>query len=325
MRGIILHTASSVLRLVPESKTTDRAKRESGAAEGRAAEGGAAEGRHGYRLGLRAVLPLLPAVLAFGVSFGVLAQAAGMGASASIVMSLTTFAGSAQFAVVSVLGAGGTAAAAIGAAVLLNARYAPMALAAAPVFRGGKLRRLLEAQLLVDESWALARREGGFDRRVLIGAGAGLYVGWTGGTAIGVVAGDSLADPATLGLDAAFPALFLALLAPLLKNRDALAAALLGAGIAICLTPITPAGIPVIAATAACLVGLRRPAAAQAPSYGERPPAVPDAEADMRGERSAAARSADSAAGGERSAAARSADSPARDGRASVAPEGARP
>ena len=224
-------------------------------------------------------MPLLPAVLAFGVSFGVLAQAAGMGASASIVMSLTTFAGSAQFAVVSVLGAGGTAAAAIGAAVLLNARYAPMALAAASVFRGGKLRRLLEAQLLVDESWALARREGGFDRRVLIGAGAGLYVGWTGGTAIGVVAGDSLADPATLGLDAAFPALFLALLAPLLKNRDALAAALLGAGIAICLTPITPAGIPVIAATAACLVGLRRPAAAQAPSYGERPPAAPDASA----------------------------------------------
>jgi branched chain amino acid efflux pump len=258
--------AGSVLRLVPEPETAGRAERKR-AAEDRAA---------GYRLGLRAVMPLLPAVLAFGVSFGVLAQAAGMGASASIVMSLTTFAGSAQFAVVSVLGAGGTAAAAIGAAVLLNARYAPMALAAAPVFRGGKLRRLLEAQLLVDESWALARREGGFDRRVLIGAGAGLYVGWSGGTAIGVVAGDSLADPATLGLDAAFPALFLALLAPLLKNREALAAALLGAGIAICLTPITPAGIPVIAATAACLVGLRRPAAVHAPSYHERPPAAAD-------------------------------------------------
>lgn len=257
MRALILHTATSVLRFMPESKTSEK--------------------RHdGYRLGLRAVMPLMPAVLAFGVSFGVLAQAAGMGASASIVMSLTTFAGSAQFAVVSVLGAGGTAAAAIGAAVLLNARYAPMALAAASVFRGGKLRRLLEAQLLVDESWALARREGGFDRRVLIGAGAGLYVGWSGGTAIGVIAGDSLADPATLGLDAAFPALFLALLAPLLGNRDALAAALLGAGIAICLTPITPAGIPVIAATAACLVGLRRPAAAQAPSYDERPPAAPE-------------------------------------------------
>jgi 4-azaleucine resistance transporter AzlC len=279
MRALILHTASSVLRLVPESKTAERAKRESWAAKGPAAEGAPTAGSAawhagGYRAGLRAVLPLLPAVAAFGISFGVLAQAAGMGAEASIVMSLTTFAGSAQFAVVSVLGAGGTAAAAIGAAVLLNARYAPMALAASSAFRGGRLRRLLEAQLLVDESWALSRREGGFDRRVLIGAGAALYVGWSGGTAVGVVAGDSLADPATLGLDAAFPALFLALVAPLLRSRDALAAALLGAGIAICLTPITPAGIPVIAATAACLVGLRRPAAAPAPSYEERPPAA---------------------------------------------------
>jgi predicted branched-subunit amino acid permease len=173
-------------------------------------------------------------------------------------MSLTTFAGSAQFAVVSVLGAGGTAAAAIVAAILLNARYAPMALAAADVFRGGPLRRLLEAQLLVDESWALAQRDGRFDRRVLIGAGLGLYAGWNTGTVIGVVAGDSLADPATLGLDAAFPALFLALLAPLVRDRTTLAAALIGAGIALALTPVTPAGIPVIAATAGCLAGLSR-------------------------------------------------------------------
>ena len=212
----------------------------------------------GYGAGLRAVMPLLPAVLAFGVSFGVLAEAAGMGGTASIVMSLTTFAGSAQFAAISVLGAGGTAAAAIAAAVLLNTRYGPMALSAASVFRGGRLRRLLEAQLLVDESWALAQRDGKFDRRIMLGAGLGLYAGWSGGTAIGVVAGDSLADPATLGLDAAFPALFLALLAPLVRDRTALAAALVGAGIALALTPLTPAGIPVIAAAAACLVGVRR-------------------------------------------------------------------
>jgi 4-azaleucine resistance transporter AzlC len=214
--------------------------------------------RRGYGAGLKAVTPLLPAVLAFGVSFGVLAQAAGFGGTASIVMSLTTFAGSAQFAAVSVLGAGGTVAAAIAAAVLLNARYGPMALSAASAFRGGWLRRLLEAQLLVDESWALSQRDGGFDRRIRIGAGLGLYVGWSGGTAVGVVAGDSLADPATLGLDAAFPALFLALMVPLLRDRRAVAAALLGAGIALSLTPITPAGIPVIAAIAACLVGVRR-------------------------------------------------------------------
>jgi 4-azaleucine resistance transporter AzlC len=215
-------------------------------------------GLGGYGPGLRAIAPLLPAVLAFGLSFGVLAQSAGMEGWASIVMSLTTFAGSAQFAAVSVLGGGGTAVAAIVAAILLNARYGPMALAAADVFRGGTVRRLLEAQLLVDESWALSQRDGRFDRRILIGAGLGLYVGWSAGTAIGVVAGDSLADPATLGLDAAFPALFLALLAPLVRDRTSLAAALIGAGVALALTPITPAGIPVIAATIGCLVGARR-------------------------------------------------------------------
>ena len=240
MRAVFLHTARTVLASMPDTTVIDRPR------------------LGGYRAGLRAVTPLLPAVLAFGVSVGVLSQAAGFDGAASIVMSLTTFAGSAQFAVVSVMSAGGTAAAAIVAAVLLNARYGPMALSAAGAFRGGWLRRLLEAQLLVDESWALSQRDGGFDRRVLIGAGLGLYAGWSGGTAIGVVAGDSLADPATLGLDAAFPALFFALLARLVLSRRGMAAALLGAGIALTLTPLTPAGIPVIAATAACLVGLRR-------------------------------------------------------------------
>ena len=210
-----------------------------------------------YRDGVRAILPLMPAIVAFGASFGVLARAAGVDALAAVVMSATTFAGSAQFAVVSVLGAGGTAAAAIGAAVLLNGRYVPMAVAASGAFRGGPVRRLLEAQLLVDESWALSSRDGGFDRKVLVGAGGLLYLGWNAGTAIGVIAGDSLADPATLGLDAAFPALFLALLVPLLRHRSTpVVAALLGAAIALALTPITPAGVPVIAATAACAVGL---------------------------------------------------------------------
>ena len=216
---------------------------------------------------MRVMLPLMPAIVAFGASFGVLARAAGIDSLAALVMSATTFAGSAQFAVVSVLGAGGTAAAAIGAAVLLNARYAPMALAASGAFRGGPLRRLLEAQLLVDESWALSSRGGGFDRKLLLGAGGILYVGWNAGTAIGVLAGDSLADPATLGLDAAFPALFLALLAPLVRSggRNPVAAAVMGAGIALALTPMTPAGVPVIAATAACLVGLTRPPRDSAP------------------------------------------------------------
>jgi len=228
-----------------------------------------------YRDGIRAILPLMPAIVAFGASFGVLARAAGVDALAALAMSATTFAGSAQFAIVSVLGAGGTAAAAIGAAVLLNGRYVPMSVAASGAFRGGPLRRLLEAQLLVDESWALSSREDGFDRRVLLGAGGLLYLGWNAGTAVGVLAGDSLTDPATLGLDAAFPALFLALLAPLLRtgaDTTPALAAVLGAAIALVLTPVTPAGLPVIAATAACLVGFTRPRRRPAPRpHGARP------------------------------------------------------
>jgi predicted branched-subunit amino acid permease len=132
-----------------------------------------------------------------------------------------------------------------------------MAVAASGAFRGGPLRRLVEAQLLVDESWALSSREGGFDRKVLVGAGALLYVGWNAGTIAGVLAGDSLTDPSTLGLDAAFPALFLALLAPLARRGTKPAsAAVLGALIALLLIPVAPPGVPVIAATTASLVGL---------------------------------------------------------------------
>jgi predicted branched-subunit amino acid permease len=175
-------------------------------------------------------------------------------------MSATTFAGSAQFAVASVLSAGGGVAAAVLAAVLLNGRYLPMGLAAARAFEGSRLRRLFESQLVVDEAWALSGRGGGrFDRRVLIGAGLVLYAAWVGGTALGVAAGGALGDPEALGLDAAFPALFLALLVTQLRSRSGAAAALLGAALALALVPVAPAGVPVIAATAATLVGLARP------------------------------------------------------------------
>jgi 4-azaleucine resistance transporter AzlC len=197
-------------------------------------------------------------VVLFGASYGVLSRSAGFEPLAAVVMSATTFGGSSQFATVSVLDAGGTAAAAIGAAVLLNVRYGPIGLSAARALAGGRLRRLIEAQLVVDEAWALAARGGGrFDRGVLLGAGLLLYVAWVGGTAIGVVAGSALGDPKALGLDAAFPALFLALLVRQLHSRTAAAAALAGAAIALALVPLAPAGVPIIAATAACLVGLR--------------------------------------------------------------------
>jgi 4-azaleucine resistance transporter AzlC len=211
------------------------------------------------RAGARAMAPLLPAVVAFGISYGVLARAAGMGAVAPIVMSATTFAGSAQFAAASVLGSAGTVAAAVVAAVLLNARYAPMSVVAGPWFGGPLWKRLFASQLIVDESWALSTRAGGrFDVPLLLGAGLTLYPVWVGGTAIGVLAGDFVGDPERLGLDAAFPALFLALLAGQVDTGRARAAALLGGVIAAALVPVAPAGLPIIAAAAACLLGIRR-------------------------------------------------------------------
>ena len=132
-------------------------------------------------------------------------------------MSATTFAGSAQFAAATILDDGGGVVAAIVAALLLNARYVPLSLAVASIFPGSRRRRFVESQLIVDESWALAGRSGRFEYPILVGSGILLYVLWVGGTALGTVVGD-LFDPEAIGLDAAFPALFLALLAPYLRT-----------------------------------------------------------------------------------------------------------
>jgi len=212
-----------------------------------------------YLEGARLVAPIAVAAFAFSLSFGVLARAAGMGWAAPMVMSATTFAGSAQFAVVSILGSAGSAAAAIAAAAMLNARYAPIGISIASSFTDPLPKRLLQSQLIVDESWALTvRRKGGFDVHVLLGAGALLYVFWNIGTALGLVLGNVIGDPNDFGLDAAFAALFLALLVPQLRGRRELTAALLGGGIALALIPFTPAGIPIVAGAAGAVVGWRR-------------------------------------------------------------------
>jgi len=216
--------------------------------------------RSELRRGAVTAVPLAIAVGLFGVSFGVLAAASGgIGPLPAVVMSATTFAGSAQFAVVSVLGGGGGPLTAILAALLLNARYLPIGVSVAPYLRGGPLNRFARAQLVVDESWAIASTgDGRFDPQRLVGAGVVLWLSWVGGTIVGVLGGERLGDPATLGLDAAFPALFLALLAGQLRTRDAMAAAALGAGVALVLVPFTPPGVPIIAAALAAFVGLRR-------------------------------------------------------------------
>ena len=208
------------------------------------------------RDGVRAGLPLALAPLLFGASFGLLAVDAGMGWVGAVAMSATTFAGSAQFAAASILEDGGGALAAIVAAILLNARYVPLSLAVASIFPGSRRRRFLESQLIVDESWALSGRSGRFDYAILAGVGILLYVLWVGGTAIGTVVGDLL-DPEAIGLDAAFPALFLALLAPYLRTRRALVTALVAGAITLVLLPFAPPGVPIVAASFAALIGLR--------------------------------------------------------------------
>jgi predicted branched-subunit amino acid permease len=159
-----------------------------------------------------------------------------------------------------VLEAGGTALAAIVAAILVNARFAVMGVAVAAIFRGGPVRRALEAQTTVDASWALANQgEGRFDRELLMGATLPQYVAWVSGTAVGVFAGNVLTDPEALGLDVVFPAFFLFLLLDeLRRGADFVAAALIAAGIALALIPVSPPGIPIIAACAGAMLGLRR-------------------------------------------------------------------
>jgi 4-azaleucine resistance transporter AzlC len=210
------------------------------------------------RDGVRAALPLSPGPLLFGLTFGVLAESAGMGAVAAIVMSGTTFAGSAQFASASVLETGGTVTAAIVSALLLNARYIGLSVTVASIIPGGRFRRFAGSQLIVDESWALSGRSGRFEWPILAGAGLLLYVLWVSSTALGTVVGGVLDDPNEIGLDAAFAALFLALARPYLRGRRTLAAAAVGAAITLVLIPVTPAGLPLVAAAAACLIGLRR-------------------------------------------------------------------
>jgi 4-azaleucine resistance transporter AzlC len=210
------------------------------------------------RDGVRAAAPVLVPTLVLGVSFGVLAEPV-MGAVAPVVMSVMVFGGAAQFAALSVLAAGGAAAPAIASGLLMNARFLPMGFAVGPSLPGRKLARAAQGQALVDASFALANRGGGrFDRKILVGATLAQAAAWWGGTALGVIGGAAIGDPDRFGLDAIFPAFYLALLAEEFRSRDAVAAAALGAAIAILLLPVAPPGVAVIAASAAALLGLRR-------------------------------------------------------------------
>jgi 4-azaleucine resistance transporter AzlC len=207
--------------------------------------------------GIKAGLPFVLPTLAIGMSFGVLAEPV-MGAWTAIAMSILVFGGAAQFASTTILAAGGSVASAVSAGLLINTRFLPMGLAVAPALKGGPLRRAAEGQTMVDASWAIANRgDGTFDRLLMMGATIPQAAAWWSGTAIGAFAGALLGDPEALGLDAMFPAFYLALLAEEMHDRSMLSSALLGAAIALVLIPFTPPGIPVVAASLAALLGVR--------------------------------------------------------------------
>jgi 4-azaleucine resistance transporter AzlC len=213
--------------------------------------------RERLRAGVRRGIPFGIAVFAISLSFGVLARPV-MGTVAPVVMSIIVFSGSAQFGALAVLSAGGSTAAAIAAGVLLNARYAAMGLALAPSLRGRWPSRAAFAMTTVDASWAAASRgDGTFDPWFMVGVSTPQYVGWVSGTIVGVLIGPALGNPSALGLDALFPAFFLALLYEEARGLRRRAAAAGGAGIALALTPFVPAGLPILAAAAAAVVASR--------------------------------------------------------------------
>ena len=223
-----------------------------------------------FRDGVRAGVPFAIAGGLVSITFGVLADSAGLSPLATIVMSAIVYAGSAQFTAVAIVAGGGGVGAALAAASLMNSRFLAMGAALGPSLPGNALKRAAQGQTVVDASWVLASRgDGTFDRNLLFGSSAIQYVTWVSGTTIGALAGDVLGDPEKLGLDAAYPAFFLALLISEARGGRRLGVAALGAAIALVLVPVAPAGVPVLVASLAALAGLTRKARAEARAKSE--------------------------------------------------------
>ena len=203
------------------------------------------------------------AVGVFAVSFGVSSVAAGATVAQTCALSLLVFTGASQVSAVSVIASGGSGASAFGGAAVLAARNAVYGLAMAPHMKGRLPIRLLAAQLTIDESTAMAAAQDDEQHRraAFWITGVSVYVFWNLGTLIGALVGSSI-DPERYGLDAAFPASFVALLFPLLKDRRAALAATIGAGVCAALIPFTPVGVPILCAAAGILVGVPREARA---------------------------------------------------------------
>jgi 4-azaleucine resistance transporter AzlC len=197
------------------------------------------------------------AVGVYGISFGVLAVASGLSPAQACVMSMLVFTGASQFAFVGVLAAGGGALAAMGPAVMLAVRNAAYGLSLASILPPRLRDRALAAHLVIDETTAMARSQPDAEsaRSAFLATGVSVWLFWNLGTLVGALAGGGIGDPRTLGLDAMFPAAFLALLAPQLRRPGAPVAAVAGAVVALALVPFAPAGVPIVAALAGVAPG----------------------------------------------------------------------
>ena len=208
----------------------------------------------------RVIAAFAVAVLVFGMTFGVLARAAGLSAFEAIAMSVLVFAGASQFAVVGALAAGSGAWVALVAGALLNLRLFALALAVAPGLSRRASVRTLQSYLVTDETAAVAaRRDGSIDVDRFVRAGLWIGAAWIVGTAVGAFGGNLIRDPLQWGLDAAFPGGFIALLAPRLReDSTARKIAVLGALVCLALTPFVPLGVAPLIASSMALVAVRR-------------------------------------------------------------------
>jgi 4-azaleucine resistance transporter AzlC len=253
------------------------------------------------RAQLRDIGALAAASLAVGASFGAIAIAYGLPAWVPVVMSVLIFAGGAQFLAVGLLAAGNPVAAVL-AGLLLNARHLPFGLAVADTIGTRWRDRLVGSHLMTDETvaFALAESDPAARRRVYWLVGGSLFVAWNTGVLLGVLLGGATGDPDALGLDAAFPAGLIALILQSLRDRETRLVALTGAALAVLLTPVLPAGLPVMCALLGLLV-LLRPTARNHPTPAAAPP-EPTADSGPT-----AARSPEPAAGNRPTAAPESA------------------
>ena len=199
---------------------------------------------------------------AYAVSFGALGVAAGLSIVQTCALSVLVFTGGSQFAFVGVVAGGGNPLSGAASAILLGARNGLYGVRLVPLLgvRGG--RRLVAAQLTIDESTAVALADEDNGRRAgqlgFWATGLAIFLLWNLGTLVGAVAGSAVGDPRDFGLDAAAPAAFLALLAPRMRGRTEWTAALLAAAVAIATVPLVPAGLPVLVAAVVPVVMVLR-------------------------------------------------------------------